>query len=980
MSVKSTDGPRRKRPVQSRKTGAAGTKASAVMPDNTFIQFAEQANDAILIIDSEGSCVFANRRSAEMLGYGIAELLRMGYRDMVLPDDLERAGEAFARRIAGNSVEKLHEARVVGKGGDVFAVEVSGTKITWKETDAVMVIARDMRERTAKGRQLFENEELRRTTLESSGNRMLNEGSFEDMTDRVMMEKALRSSEEQFRLIFENLGNSTMIIEEDTTISMMNSECEKLSGYSKDEVEGKKRFVDFVDTEEAARLRNLHARRLRDDGETPIRYETCFYTKDGTRKDVLATVILLPGTRRCIDSVIDITARKQAERRLSQSEETTRTLLNATDASALLIDGHGTIVAANRTAAEAVGRVESDLVGRNFGDYVSPRLARVRKGKLNQTLALKHPVRYTEKIDGRLMDVTVYPVLDARGNISLCTVYSHDVTEQRAAEEALRKSEEKYRSHFENVRDVIFSIDSDMLVTSVSPSVERSLGYSPDELAGKYFHNLLFLLQPEYRDKGYRNVLRLLAGEQLGSGIYGFMRKDGRKVFCEISGSPYFRDGKVVGFVSVVRDITDRKKTEDALRESELRYRQIVEYAPAGIYEIDFVKEKFTSVNDVMCEYSGYTREELLQMHFAEIFTEESGGVLKTRLEKLRENEPVADTAEYCICSKEGRTIWVLMNARYMYENGLLKGSSGVVYNITARKNAEEEITKSEERLRTVLESMPVMLTATDERGRIAVWNAACERVTGYSLEEMRGRSDFLEVLYPDPSYRAELLLEQESNGGVFYNRETALTCKGGSLKTVSWSNISKDYPIPGWDMWAVGLDITEIKKAEEVLVNVNIELGRQVEERTKELNIKAGKLEETNAALRTLLKTAEDFKEDMERRILANITQIIMPYLERLKKSQLSTDQMTYCNILETHIRNITSPFAKRLSPPYLNFTPQEIKIATLIREHKTTKDIAKLLNISESAVIFHRHNIRKKLGVVSKRVNLEAYLQSFS
>ena len=173
MSVKSTDGPRRKGPTQSKKAGAAAVKGSAVVPDNTFIQLAEHADDAILIIDSEGSSVFANRRSSEILGYSIAELLRMGYRDIILPDDWERVREIFARRIAGDSVGKVCEIRVVGKEGNVFAVEVSGTKITWEGADAVMMIARDMRERTGKDRQLHENVELLRATLESSGDGML---------------------------------------------------------------------------------------------------------------------------------------------------------------------------------------------------------------------------------------------------------------------------------------------------------------------------------------------------------------------------------------------------------------------------------------------------------------------------------------------------------------------------------------------------------------------------------------------------------------------------------------------------------------------------------------------------------------------------------------------------------------------------------------------------------------------------------------
>ena len=165
----------------------------------------------------------------------------------------------------------------------------------------------------------------------------------------------------------------------------------------------------------------------------------------------------------------------------------------------------------------------------------------------------------------------------------------------------------------------------------------------------------------------------------------------------------------------------------------------------------------------------------------------------------------------------------------------------------------------------------------------------------------------------------------------------------------------------------------------EELLRTRNAEQEHLVQELRAELNVKAVKLEEVNLALKTLLRTAEDFKEDMEARILSNISQVILPSLEKLKRSRLNGDRETCFTILESQIRNITSGFVRKLSPPHLNLTPREIRIAAMIKEQRTTKEIAGVLDVSESAVIFHRHNIRKKLGVVSKKVNLGSYLQSY-
>jgi FixJ family two-component response regulator len=176
----------------------------------------------------------------------------------------------------------------------------------------------------------------------------------------------------------------------------------------------------------------------------------------------------------------------------------------------------------------------------------------------------------------------------------------------------------------------------------------------------------------------------------------------------------------------------------------------------------------------------------------------------------------------------------------------------------------------------------------------------------------------------------------------------------------------------------ALKKEIRERKRAEQLLREAHNNLERLVKERTSELEAKTTNLEELNVALKVLLKKREDDKKNLEDNYIHNAKTLILPYIEKLKKSDPSADQKFYIDIIELNIHEIVSPFAKQLSSSYFNLTPTEIRVANLIKKDKTSKEIAESFNISESAIIYHRHNIRKKLGLNKKKINLKTYLQS--
>ena len=145
-------------------------------------------------------------------------------------------------------------------------------------------------------------------------------------------------------------------------------------------------------------------------------------------------------------------------------------------------------------------------------------------------------------------------------------------------------------------------------------------------------------------------------------------------------------------------------------------------------------------------------------------------------------------------------------------------------------------------------------------------------------------------------------------------------------------------------------------------------------------LELKTRSLEEANTALKVLLRHREEDKAALEEQVLTNVRKLIFPYLENLKHLQLNEQQVGQIKIIEENLKNIVSPFLHNLTSSYLELTPREIQIANLVKEGKTTKEITDILNISATAVDFHRKNLRAKFGIKNKQTNLMAFLTSLS
>jgi len=281
---------------------------------------------------------------------------------------------------------------------------------------------------------------------------------------------------------------------------------------------------------------------------------------------------------------------------------------------------------------------------------------------------------------------------------------------------------------------------------------------------------------------------------------------------------------------------------------------------------------------------------------------------------------------------------------------------------------ANEELQKTENRYQTIFEATSIATIIIEEDMTISLVNSAFEQQSGYAKGEVEGKRKWVEFVAKKDLERMKCYHAQRrvDPSQVPTRYEFRFRNRHGRLRDID-ATIAM---IPGTRQ-SVGsfLDVTEHKRTDE-----------ELRIRGRELKNKSRHLEEVNTALKVLLQRREEDKEQLEANILTNMRELVFPYLNKLKTVRSKVEQQSFLQIIETNLNNIASPFMRTLTANYGNLTPTEIRIANHIREGKFTKEIAFLLNVSIRSVEFHRENIRRKLGMKNKKINLRTFLLSLS
>jgi PAS domain S-box-containing protein len=472
-----------------------------------------------------------------------------------------------------------------------------------------------------------------------------------------------------------------------------------------------------------------------------------------------------------------LTAESQrARRELAEATETMKTLIDASPLAIVAVGPDRNIKTWSRAAERTFGWSATEVIGRPNPIVPSDRIEEYR-GLLKQAesssgFTARDALRM--KKDGSLINVSLSTggLRDDKGNYTGTMAVIADMTEQKQAEAALRESEQRFRAIFEQAAVGIVQASRDGKLLMVNQKFSEILGYSQDELLGLTIRDVT---SPENLDLTIRNIERLWAGDIKTSTIEKlYIRKDGSRVSASLTAT-VVRDnsGSPLYFIGAILDTSETKRAEEALRESEERFRIIFEQAAVGIARIS-LEGNWLMVNQRLCELLGYSQAELLARTFQEV-TSTDLDINLMGITALLAGGQESYMLETRYPRKDGSLAQLQVSVSLARDaSGNPESFLSVIEDITARKQSEEDLI----RLATAVEQAAESIVITDTNGVVRYVNPAFECTTGYSREEIIGQN---------PS-----ILKGGKHDSAFYANLWE-TIKSGAVWTGHFTNRKKD-------------------------------------------------------------------------------------------------------------------------------------------------------------------------------------------
>jgi len=457
----------------------------------------------------------------------------------------------------------------------------------------------------------------------------------------------------------------------------------------------------------------LHRKQLLETGE-PQMCELRMVKKDGTvfwTHLAGAATKAEDGTTACRVVMSDITERKREEEALRQSEEKYRNILENIEEGYFEIDLAGNFTFFNDTVCRVLGYPREELIRMNNRHYTDKEEFKKVFQAYNKVYKTGEPNReFGQQItrkDGtkRYIEGSIFLQKDSSGKPIEFRGILRDITERKRAKE-------QYQEFVEKASDIVFRTDDSGHLTFINPVTLRVTGYSEEEILGKHF---LTFIHPDLRDETSK-----FFGRQFVKGIkntyseYPIITKEGHEVWLGQNTQLIAEDGKVTGFQAVSRDITARKRMEEALHQSEEKYRTLLESVQEGYFEIDLAGN-YTFFNDSLCRIYNYSKEELMGMNYRQYTDKE------TRKNGFHEFNKVYNTGEplkgftWPIIGKDKTKRYVETSASLLKDlSGKVIGFRGILHDITERKRAEEELKKYREQLEQLVRERTIKLEASN--------------------------------------------------------------------------------------------------------------------------------------------------------------------------------------------------------------------------------------------------------------------------
>ncbi|OHD71936.1 MAG: hypothetical protein A2W19_02075 [Spirochaetes bacterium RBG_16_49_21] len=614
-----------------------------------------------IYIVQQGNFIYASPLYQTYSGYSDTEIIGKNPLDYVHPDDREMVREKAIRSLKGENPGS-YEYRFIKKNGAVMWVLEMVASISYKDKQSTL-------------------------------------GSFMDITGRKSMEDTMRQSEERYRTILENIQEGYYEDDLAGNLTFFNEAVCRIWGYSKEEMIGMN-YKQYTDKETAKKLFELF-NKIYKTGEPIKAFEQEIIRKDGTKAfaEVSATLIRnshgkpigFRGMTR------DITERKQMEKAVRQSEEIYRTIIEKIEDGYFEVDLAGNFIFFNDPLCKIHGYPREELMGMNNQQYTDEEDAKKIFEVFNKIYRTGESGKIFDyeliRKDGSKRQVEVSASLkkDSSGNPTGFRGITRDVTERKRMEDILQQSEEKYRTILGSIEEGYYEEDLAGNFTFFNDSMCRIYGYPRDELMGLNYKRYTDEATAERLFQVFNEIYR--TGEPSRGYTYELIRKDGTQKYIEASAS-LRKDSsdKPVGFRGIVRDVTERKRMEETIRQSEERYRTIIEKMEDGYFEVDLAGS-FTFVNDAECRNLGYSREELIGMNNRQYADKENAKKVFEAFNKIYKTGEAVKIFDYEVIKKDGTLSYNELSASLIRDaKGKPIGFRGISRNITERKRAEEKI------------------------------------------------------------------------------------------------------------------------------------------------------------------------------------------------------------------------------------------------------------------------------------------------
>ncbi|MDY6912019.1 MAG: PAS domain S-box protein, partial [Chloroflexota bacterium] len=572
---------------------------------------------------------------------------------------------------------------------------------------------------------------------------------YDDITFRKQAEEALQESEERYRSFVQNFPGIAYRSRMDFIPIFFHGAVEKVTGYAeKDFLEGKPRWDQIIHSADLARLFTEDEGKLHSILHYSYEREYRIIRKDGAIRWVQEVIQSAGGDSEgpafVQGTIIDITERKLAEEALRESEEKYRVLFDSLVMGTFLNSLDGIISNVNKVGSLILGydRPE-DMVGKNIIDFYKKSEDRERlvadvRGKGTASFEVEMVRQDGATIVCRIASA----IVTILGNEFLLTSVQ-DITDHHRTEEALRKSEEHFRTVAQTANDAIVSIDANTNIFFWNHAAEVIFGYSADEMLGK---SLAYIIPAQFHDSFYNSFsnwdssnMAMQLSKAPGRVIeMSGTRKDGTEFPAELSISEWYIEESRF-FTTIVRDITERKKAEGALRESEANFRGIAERSFDGIITINR-EQQFVYVSPAITRIHGYQPEEMLHRTFWDFLPESELPHVQEAFRKVLNGFNV-EALELQVISKDGTIITIEINASPIVVDGNTIGLQCIYRDITERKRTEEELRKEKEFSESLIDTAGALILGFSADGVITLFNKQSELTTGWKRGEVLGRN-----------------------------------------------------------------------------------------------------------------------------------------------------------------------------------------------------------------------------------------------